>query len=53
MGGGYLDLNPDPIIRLVKNVGMVNKILQQILTAEGLKTTGVKAELQERIIQRK
>ena len=48
MGGGQLD--PEPLIRMVKNAGMVNRTLQEILNAEGQSKTGVKADLQERII---
>ncbi len=48
MGGGYLDV--DPLIRKVKGGGMVNRILQQICGGEGLNKYGVKAELQQRII---
>jgi len=51
MGGGPLD--PEPLIRLVKSVGMVNRLLQQILGAEGESKTGVKADLQQRIIASK
>ncbi|KAK2628582.1 hypothetical protein QTJ16_001685 [Diplocarpon rosae] len=48
-GRGYLD--PDPLIRIVKSGGYVNRLLQNICSGEGLKTFGVKAELQNRIIQ--
>ena len=48
MGGGQLD--PEPLIRLVKSAGMVNRTLQDILNAEGQSKTGVKADLQQRII---
>jgi E3 SUMO-protein ligase PIAS1 len=48
LGGGYLDV--DPLIRKVKGGGMVNRILQQICGGEGLNKYGVKAELQQRII---
>lgn len=37
-------------IRKVKGTGMVNKILQQICVGEGLAKNGVKAELQQKII---
>ena len=48
-GGGFLD--PEPFVRLVKNGGMLNNTLKSICSAEGLKTNGVKAELQNRIIE--
>jgi E3 SUMO-protein ligase PIAS1 len=37
-------------IRKVKGTGMVNKILQLICVGEGLTKYGVKAELQQKII---
>jgi hypothetical protein len=46
MGGAYLD--PEPTARLVKTY--VNKFLQQICVVEGMSKFGVKAELQNRII---
>jgi hypothetical protein len=46
MGGYELDAT----IRKVKGAGMVNKILQQICKGEGLTIYGVKAELQQKII---
>jgi E3 SUMO-protein ligase PIAS1 len=46
---GYLD--PEPVARMVKSPGMINKILQQICVAEGMNKAGVKAELQSRIIE--
>jgi hypothetical protein len=46
MGGAYLD--PEPTARLVKTY--VNKFLQQICVGEGMSKFGVKAELQNRII---
>ncbi|PQE08932.1 hypothetical protein CJF32_00002693 [Rutstroemia sp. NJR-2017a WRK4] len=49
-GGGFLD--PEPFVRLVKNGGMLNSTLKSICSAEGLKTNGVKAELQNRIIEK-
>ena len=48
MGGGYLD--PEPLCRKVKGGGFLNKTLQTICTGEGLSKLGVKAELQQRII---
>ncbi|KAE8450116.1 hypothetical protein EG329_006897 [Mollisiaceae sp. DMI_Dod_QoI] len=50
MGGGYLD--PEPLIRSTKTSGLLNKQLQQICAYEGLSKIGVKAELQNRIIER-
>ncbi|CZR58962.1 related to E3 SUMO-protein ligase pli1 [Phialocephala subalpina] len=50
MGGGYLD--PEPLIRLVKSSGLLNKQLQSICTFEGLPKLGVKADLQSRITER-
>jgi E3 SUMO-protein ligase PIAS1 len=52
MGGGPY-LNWEPVSRALKGPGMVNKILQQICSNEGLNKNGVKAELQARIIERK
>lgn len=51
VGGGYLD--PEPVIRLVKNNGLINRVLSQICQHENLKASGVKADLQQRIIDRK
>jgi hypothetical protein len=48
-GGGFLD--PEPSVRLVKNGGMLNNTLKSICSSEGLKTNGVKAQLQNRIIE--
>lgn len=42
----------EPLVRRVKAPGMVNKLLQNICVAEGLNKTGVKAELQSRLIER-
>lgn len=54
MGAAGVDFNPDPIIRRLKgSSGLVNRLLQQILQAEGLPKHGVKAELQDRIVERK
>ncbi|KAH8821519.1 PINIT domain-containing protein [Xylogone sp. PMI_703] len=50
MGGGYLD--PEPVVRMVKNTGLINRLLSQICQYEGLKSTGVKADLQQRIMDR-
>lgn len=52
MGGGDF-LDPEPYIRKVKYGGMLNQVLKAICTAEGLRTTGNKAELQSRIIDSK
>jgi hypothetical protein len=46
---GYLDV--DPLVRRVKSSGMINKLLQNICTAEGISKAGVKAELQARLIE--
>lgn len=40
----------DATVRKVKGTGMVNRILQQICAGEGLTKYGVKAELQQKII---
>jgi E3 SUMO-protein ligase PIAS1 len=40
----------DATIRKVKGTGMVNRILQMICQGEGLTKYGVKAELQQKII---
>jgi E3 SUMO-protein ligase PIAS1 len=40
----------DATVRKVKGTGMVNRILQLICTGEGLTKYGVKAELQQKII---
>ncbi|KUJ20160.1 uncharacterized protein LY89DRAFT_612304 [Mollisia scopiformis] len=50
MGGGYLD--PAPLIRSTKTPTLLNKHLQSICAFEGLSKIGVKAELQNRIIER-
>ncbi|RDW70313.1 hypothetical protein BP5796_08710 [Coleophoma crateriformis] len=51
--GAVGDFNPDPIIRRLRGSGgLVNRLLQQILQAEGLPKHGVKAELQDRIAER-
>ena len=44
-------LDPDPLVRRVKSSGMINKLLQNICTAEGISKAGVKAELQSRLIE--
>ncbi|KAJ5033460.1 uncharacterized protein L3040_008575 [Drepanopeziza brunnea f. sp. 'multigermtubi'] len=49
MGGGSLD--PEPLIRQVRLGGYVNRLLQSICGVEGISKVGVKAELQNRIIQ--
>jgi E3 SUMO-protein ligase PIAS1 len=45
-----MPLDPEPYVRLVRNSGMLNRTLQSICTGEGLNKNGVKAELQQRII---
>ncbi|KAI9746427.1 MAG: SUMO ligase siz1 [Claussenomyces sp. TS43310] len=51
MGGGpYLDV--DPVLRLTRGSGMLNKFLIAICRAESLHHVGVKAELQNRISER-
>lgn len=47
-GGGFLD--PEPYVRKVKNGGMLNSTLKSICSAEDMRTQGVKAELQSRIV---
>ncbi|POS82731.1 hypothetical protein EPUL_003542, partial [Erysiphe pulchra] len=49
---GTGNLNPEPIARLVKNGRIVNRILASICGQENLSKIGVKAELQNRIIER-
>lgn len=49
MGASYLD--PAPLIRTVKHGGYINKLLQNICVGEGLSKLGVKAELQNRIVE--
>ncbi|EDN93159.1 hypothetical protein SS1G_09024 [Sclerotinia sclerotiorum 1980 UF-70] len=49
-GGGFLD--PEPYVRKVKNGGMLNSTLKSICSAEDMRTQGVKAELQSRIVDR-
>jgi hypothetical protein len=46
-GGAQLD--PEPLLRLVRSAPMLNKVLTAICKAEGLPSGGVKAELQGRI----
>ncbi|KAK0100982.1 SUMO ligase siz1 [Cadophora gregata f. sp. sojae] len=50
MGGVYLD--SEPLCRIVKGGGFLNRTLQTICGGEGLSKLGVKAELQQRIIDR-
>lgn len=50
MGGSLLD--PEPLVRTVKDGGMLNKTLVLICAADGLSKAGVKLELQTRIIDR-
>jgi hypothetical protein len=50
MGGGNR-LDWEKASRLLKAPGMVNRVLQQICSAEGLNKNGVKADLQFRITQ--
>jgi hypothetical protein len=49
MGPGFLD--PEPSVRTIRNGGYINKLLIAICVAEGLNKVGVKAELQQRIIE--
>jgi E3 SUMO-protein ligase PIAS1 len=53
MGGGAYHLPWEQVSRTLKSAGMVNRVLQQICVTEGLNKAGVKAELQQRIIDRK
>ncbi|TQS38966.1 hypothetical protein Golomagni_00520 [Golovinomyces magnicellulatus] len=46
------NLNPEPVARLLKNGRMVNRILASICGQENLSKIGVKAELQNRIIDK-
>lgn len=48
MGGGYLD--PEPLVRQLRHGGYLNRLLQNICAGEGLSKLGVKADLQNRII---
>jgi len=48
MGGGYLDAAP--LVRIIRGGGYLNKQLQAICVGEGLGKVGVKADLQNRII---
>lgn len=50
LGGGSLD--PDPVVRLIRNGKIVNRILTSICGQEDLSRMGVKADLQNRIIER-
>jgi hypothetical protein len=47
--GGSLDT--EPLIRSIKDGGHLNKTLVAICVAEGMNKTGVKSELQNRIIE--
>ncbi|KHJ31093.1 putative miz zinc finger protein [Erysiphe necator] len=49
---GTGNLNAEPVARLVKNGRIVNRILASICVQENLSKIGVKAELQNRIIER-
>ncbi|RKF60831.1 putative miz zinc finger protein [Erysiphe neolycopersici] len=49
---GTGNLNPEPVARLIKNGRIVNRILASICGQENLSKIGVKAELQNRIIDR-
>jgi hypothetical protein len=56
MGASPLDYEPvarDILIRQIKNGGYVNKLLQHICQAEGISASGVKAQLQNRIVDSK
>lgn len=46
-------LEVDAVIRIVRGRGFMNKHLQAILASDGQKQSGVKADLQDRIIQSK
>ncbi|KAH7321470.1 PINIT domain-containing protein [Rhexocercosporidium sp. MPI-PUGE-AT-0058] len=50
MGGGYLDV--EPLVRQLKHGGYLNRLLQNICAGEGISKLGVKADLQNRIIDR-
>ncbi|CAG8975849.1 hypothetical protein HYALB_00010245 [Hymenoscyphus albidus] len=50
--GGSLLLDAEPLVRAVQTSGMLNKTLIQICANDGLPKTGVKLELQQRIIER-
>lgn len=49
MGGGSF-LDPEPLVRKVKNGGMLNQTLKKICSTEDMRVQGVKAELQSRIV---
>lgn len=46
---GVMQFDPEPALRLVRGARMFNKQLISVCKAEGLPSTGVKAELQSRI----
>ncbi|KAF4634608.1 hypothetical protein G7Y89_g3509 [Cudoniella acicularis] len=48
MGGNLIDA--EPLIQFVRSGGIINKTLAQICQAEGQSKTGVKSDLQNRII---
>lgn len=45
-------LDAEPLVRIVKHSGMLNRTLQFICSEEGVNKNGVKADLQQRIIER-
>lgn len=47
---GVTQNDVDILVRKIKAGGMLNRTLQAICSNEGLKQTGVKTELQQRII---
>ena len=49
--GASSPLDYEPLIRTIKDGGLINKTLQVICASEGMNKTGVKAELQNRIIE--
>lgn len=44
-------LDPEPSVRIIRTGGYLNKQLIAICASEGLNKVGVKAELQQRIIE--
>ncbi|KAI1006763.1 hypothetical protein K3495_g1453 [Podosphaera aphanis] len=49
---GEKNLDPEPVVRLVLNGKIVNRILASICAQESMSKFGVKAELQNRIIEK-
>lgn len=45
-------LDAEPLVRVIKHSGMLNRTLQSICSEEGVNKNGVKADLQQRIIDR-